>query len=274
MVYNGYYKVMSNIPKMGHLTTPASVNWDHHLSKKTSASATWTAAISFLWLYDHCHILQPSKETSQEASYEDQNDEYPWTIDKKYIYIYICIHIYIYIYILYTYIYIYTYILFIYIYMKYHYMTCHSFPFYISANLYGFLKMGPFFHFIYHQWCRWSRRAEIPRSRQPLSAKSFTIRMTSRLHPAWKSRENHGSLVMSPLNITQPLDSIRYMVYNGYYKVMSNIPKMGHLTTPENLRMSSSFCSESLESTSLPGLVNIYKKLLKMTIYSGFTHEK
>ena len=23
------------------------------------------------------------------------------------------------------------------------------------------------------------------------------------------------------------------MVYNGYYKVMSNIPKMGHLTTPE-----------------------------------------
>ena len=25
-------------------------------------------------------------------------------------------------------------------------------------------------------------------------------------------------------DITQPLDSIRYMVYNGYYKVMSNIP--------------------------------------------------
>ena len=37
---------------------------------------------------------------------------------------------------------------------------------------------------------------------------------------------------MSPLNITQPLDSIRYMVYNGYDKVMSNIPKIGHLTTP------------------------------------------
>ena len=34
-------------------------------------------------------------------------------------------------------------------------------------------------------------------------------------------------------HITQPLDSIRYMIYNGYYKVMSNIPKMGHLTTPE-----------------------------------------
>ena len=27
--------------------------------------------------------------------------------------------------------------------------------------------------------------------------------------------------------------TIRYMVHNGYYKVMSNIPKMGHLPTPE-----------------------------------------
>ena len=26
--------------------------------------------------------------------------------------------------------------------------------------------------------------------------------------------------------------TIGYMVYNGYYKVMSNIPKMGHLPTP------------------------------------------
>ena len=41
---------------------------------------------------------------------------------------------------------------------------------------------------------------------------------------------------MSPLNITQPLDSIRYMVYNGYYKVMFNIPKMGHLPTPVEIR--------------------------------------
>ena len=31
--------------------------------------------------------------------------------------------------------------------------------------------------------------------------------------------------------------TIRYMVYNGYYKVMSNIPKMGHLPTPENGRV-------------------------------------
>ena len=41
---------------------------------------------------------------------------------------------------------------------------------------------------------------------------------------------NHGSL-----NV--PIEhhpTIRYMVYNGYYKVMSNIPKMGQLPTPEN----------------------------------------
>ena len=41
-------------------------------------------------------------------------------------------------------------------------------------------------------------------------------------------RSIHGSL-----NV--PIEhhpTIRYMVYNGYYKVMSNIPKMGHLPTP------------------------------------------
>ena len=46
----------------------------------------------------------------------------------------------------------------------------------------------------------------------------------------WLKRapQKHGSL-----NV--PIEhhpTIRYMVYNGYYKVMSNIPKMGHLPTP------------------------------------------
>ena len=42
--------------------------------------------------------------------------------------------------------------------------------------------------------------------------------------------------------------TIRYMVYNGYYKVMSNIPKMGHLPIPEwsntclNYRVKYLFC--------------------------------
>ena len=42
--------------------------------------------------------------------------------------------------------------------------------------------------------------------------------------------DSHGSL-----NV--PIEhhpTIRYMVYNGYYKVMSNIPKMGHLPTPDS----------------------------------------
>ena len=33
-------------------------------------------------------------------------------------------------------------------------------------------------------------------------------------------------------HITQPLGIWSIMIYNGYYKVMSNIPKMGHLPTP------------------------------------------
>ena len=29
----------------------------------------------------------------------------------------------------------------------------------------------------------------------------------------------------------------RYMVYNGYYKVMSNIPKMGQLPSPHSYKL-------------------------------------
>ena len=52
-----------------------------------------------------------------------------------------------------------------------------------------------------------------------------------------------GTLVILPLYIIHgslnvPIEhhpTIRYMVYNGYYKVMSNIPKMGQLPTPDIL---------------------------------------
>ena len=43
-----------------------------------------------------------------------------------------------------------------------------------------------------------------------------------------------GTSVHGSLNV--PIEhhpTIRYMVCNGYYKVMSNIPKMGQLPTPE-----------------------------------------
>ena len=42
----------------------------------------------------------------------------------------------------------------------------------------------------------------------------------------------HGSLNVPIFHITQPLGIWSINVYNGYYKVMSNIPKMGHLPTP------------------------------------------
>ena len=47
-----------------------------------------------------------------------------------------------------------------------------------------------------------------------------------------EQRNKHGPMHGS-LNV--PIEhhpTIRYMVYNGYYKVMSNIPQMGQLPTP------------------------------------------
>ena len=47
-----------------------------------------------------------------------------------------------------------------------------------------------------------------------------------------------GFSVHGSLNV--PIEhhpTIRYMVYNGYYKVMSNIPKMGQLPTPAVLHL-------------------------------------
>ena len=44
--------------------------------------------------------------------------------------------------------------------------------------------------------------------------------------------QTHGSLNVS----IEHHSTIRYMVYNGYYKVMSNIPKMGQLPTPDQVK--------------------------------------
>ena len=48
----------------------------------------------------------------------------------------------------------------------------------------------------------------------------------------------HGSLNVPMFHITQPLGIWSINVYNGYYKVMSNIPKMGHLPTPDIINTS------------------------------------
>ena len=51
-------------------------------------------------------------------------------------------------------------------------------------------------------------------------------------HPTWVI--SHVPM----FHITQPLDSMIGIngLLDGYYKVMSNIPKMGHLTTPVHLK--------------------------------------
>ena len=67
------------------------------------------------------------------------------------------------------------------------------------------------------------------------SGRNFsTSRVLGCLHVfAQQAQQDHGSLHV-------PIEhhpTIRYMVYNGYYKVMSNIPKMGHLPTPEDIKI-------------------------------------
>ena len=65
---------------------------------------------------------------------------------------------------------------------------------------------------------------------QPLIIHSSTIIMVNM---------NHGSITYygnQHRSLNVPIEhhpTIRYMVYNGYYKVMSNIPKMGHLPIPD-----------------------------------------
>ena len=53
--------------------------------------------------------------------------------------------------------------------------------------------------------------------------------------------------------------TIRYMVYNGYYKVMSNIPKMGQLPTPVNsISIFLHICSQSQGQLDSPmGRTNV-----------------
>ena len=74
-----------------------------------------------------------------------------------------------------------------------------------------------------------SRAFHWPRPTASMGSPNHQLQSVS-LHLSKKQRRtrSHGSL-----NV--PIEhhpTIRYMVYNGYYKVMSNIPKMGHLTTP------------------------------------------
>ena len=87
-------------------------------------------------------------------------------------------------------------------------------------------------------WCLWTffQSNEIPRyprskqlrhgsSQHPGASAMLNISVTTST-----SRMCHSGVIKCPHFSHHP--TIRYMVYNGYYKVMSNIPKMGHLPTP------------------------------------------
>ena len=78
----------------------------------------------------------------------------------------------------------------------------------------------------------------------------FQILRVAQKHPQSSSipristSRDHG-----PLNV--PIEhhpTIRYMVYNGYYKVMSNIPKMGQLPTPGDVESCTRRCATHLDA--------------------------
>ena len=64
----------------------------------------------------------------------------------------------------------------------------------------------------------------------------------------WSCQDKHDwkqlpGLLNGSLNV--PIEhhpTIRYMVYNGYYKVMSNSPKNGHLPTPVDVKLQIDTC--------------------------------
>ena len=82
-------------------------------------------------------------------------------------------------------------------------------------------------------------------------------------HIQAEARNHHGSL-----NV--PIEhhpTIRYMVYNGYYKVMSNIPKMGQLPTPDHFFLTHGNGAQPL----FPNFSNCDTKSMKMTFASPET---
>ena len=111
MVYNGYYKVMSNIPKMGQLPTPVIDDSDFQGSKK--CQAPWCldgVAHELLGVQDEA-LPDPAgdiRPKRRAVSGDVKNRDFDWDMGPKkkpcyttyitynlFIYIYIYINIYI-----------------------------------------------------------------------------------------------------------------------------------------------------------------------------------
>ena len=83
-----------------------------------------------------------------------------------------------------------------------------------------------------HAWP--SRGRASPGRPQNAGAKPGAVAMVQNGFSVFK--ENYGTINHQHGSLNVPIEhhpNIRYMVYNGYYKVMSNIPKMGQLPTPD-----------------------------------------
>ena len=107
MVYNGYYKVMSNIPKMGHLTTPAyNQCWIH------GGNCSIVELCCFFWRFwhdgDHLTIYPTDDSIPREVKVESLLAYWFWNLfgylvgglEHEFCFSIIYIYIYTYIYIL------------------------------------------------------------------------------------------------------------------------------------------------------------------------------
>ena len=90
MVYNGYYKVMSNIPKMGHLPTPGSWRAEQH-RKLSQTLVAWGNV--FPGALDHGAVSGPDNALHREMAWMDrQLDDIGWCFGHR-IYVHYSIYI-------------------------------------------------------------------------------------------------------------------------------------------------------------------------------------
>ena len=110
-------------------------------------------------------------------------------------------------------------------------------------------ETGTLFQMEASAWPRIKLRPELWPARVPVSvqpeqhpaASSYLEDRTRQQKPTSGSAKSPLFLPNRHGSLNVPIEhhpTIRYMVYNGYYKVMSNIPKMGQLPTPDRQQLS------------------------------------
>ena len=125
-------------------------------------------------------------------------------------------------------------------------LYCKCFWHWVNPTLHSFCLGVPFFVWVYQGYEPVTIRASglslywgwvKANFLSKLNIKIAGLKVDESHHPKFFTPPVYGlnyGQIHGSLNV--PIEhhpTIRYMVYNGYYKVMSNIPKMGHLPTPE-----------------------------------------